>query len=238
MTKRKNYIDLKNPCKMQWEDLNGDSCVRRCDLCNMNVVDFTNKTSDEILEYVMNHKGRVCAKINTHQTDKIYSSKGFNFKLLRAFTFIAFGLSTFSVTDLKADNTSKPLSVHQQLNTTLTPIFHKEKLVRDSVTVVRGRVFDLDSGEALPGINVHLKGSTHGTTTDVDGYFNLPIANEKKTNTLVFSFIGYESKEVEISNFNEPVEVKMVVNVMQLGEISIPWYKRLWWSLSSPFRKS
>ena len=51
---------------------------------------------------------------------------------------------------------------------------------------VSGKVTD-DTGEALPGVNVVIKGTTTGTTTDLDGNYRLSVDEGA---TLVFSFVG------------------------------------------------
>ena len=62
---------------------------------------------------------------------------------------------------------------------------------------VSGVVKD-DSGLELPGVSVVVKGTTRGTTTDGDGKYrlNIPGANT----TLVFSFVGYSSREELVGN--------------------------------------
>ncbi len=53
-----------------------------------------------------------------------------------------------------------------------------------------------EDGESLPGVTVLVKGTTIGTTTIEDGTFSLDIPDDAKT--LVFSFIGMKSQEIEI----------------------------------------
>ena len=55
---------------------------------------------------------------------------------------------------------------------------------------VSGKVSE-ESGEILPGVNVVLKGTTVGVTTDMDGNYTLEIENSSKA-VLQFSFIGFE----------------------------------------------
>lgn len=59
---------------------------------------------------------------------------------------------------------------------------------------VSGKVTD-DAGEALPGVNVVIKGTTTGTTTDLDGNYRLSVDEGA---TLVFSFVGFETQEVQV----------------------------------------
>ena len=61
---------------------------------------------------------------------------------------------------------------------------------------VSGKVTD-DSGEPLPGVNVVIKGTTNGVTSDIDGNYRLQI---QENTILVFSYVGFESQEVEVGN--------------------------------------
>jgi TonB-linked SusC/RagA family outer membrane protein len=61
---------------------------------------------------------------------------------------------------------------------------------------VSGKVTDASDGSALPGVNVVIKGTTSGTTTDANGVYSLPLPGDNQT--LVFSFIGYASQEVDV----------------------------------------
>ena len=67
-----------------------------------------------------------------------------------------------------------------------------------STAVVRGKVTD-DTGEPLPGVNVVIKGTTTGTTTDLDGNYML---TKFPGMILVYSFVGFETMEVEVGDRN------------------------------------
>ncbi len=69
--------------------------------------------------------------------------------------------------------------------------------------VYSGTVTD-NQGETLPGVSIAIKGTTEGTTTNVDGAFSL--ATSKPTETLIFSFIGKLKQEVQATAGN-PVKV-------------------------------
>jgi TonB-dependent SusC/RagA subfamily outer membrane receptor len=62
---------------------------------------------------------------------------------------------------------------------------------------ITGKVTD-ESGNPLPGVSVVLKGTATGTVTDSDGSYH--IKNSENAQTLVFSFIGMETKEINIEN--------------------------------------
>src|SRR5690625_3319614 len=65
---------------------------------------------------------------------------------------------------------------------------------------VTGTVTDANSSESLPGVNILLKGTTQGTSTDTDGNYELEVS---AGDTLVFSFVGYQSREIPINGRNE-----------------------------------
>ncbi len=66
---------------------------------------------------------------------------------------------------------------------------------------VIGRVVDAQSGEPLPGVNIVVQGENVGTTTDMDGYYEL--TGRSLDETLVFSYIGYVEQEIAIDGRSE-----------------------------------
>jgi TonB-linked SusC/RagA family outer membrane protein len=84
-----------------------------------------------------------------------------------------------------------------------------------------GRVTSTEDGTPIPGVNVVLKGTTVGTSTDADGKyaFSIPATG----GTLIFSFIGLESKEIEIGD-RTVVDVTLALDVTQLNEVVVVGY--------------
>ena len=64
---------------------------------------------------------------------------------------------------------------------------------------VTGKVTDTD-GNGIPGVNILEKGTTNGTTSDFDGNYSLTVSEE---GTLVFSFVGYSTKEEPVNGRSE-----------------------------------
>ncbi|MGK7388695.1 MAG: SusC/RagA family TonB-linked outer membrane protein [Candidatus Cyclobacteriaceae bacterium M2_1C_046] len=75
-----------------------------------------------------------------------------------------------------------------------------------------------DEGEPLPGVNVVLKGTNKGAVTDFDGNYKLSVPSEG--GTLIFSFIGLKTQEVEIGS-RSVVDLTMTADVTQLNEIVV-----------------
>ncbi len=80
---------------------------------------------------------------------------------------------------------------------------------------VSGTVVD-DLGNPLPGVTVVVKGTTNGTVTDSDGAYTL--RNIPENATLVFSFVGMKSQEVETGSQTR-IDVKLQADVIGLEEV-------------------
>jgi TonB-dependent starch-binding outer membrane protein SusC len=85
---------------------------------------------------------------------------------------------------------------------------------------VSGTVKGTD-GSGLPGVTVQAKGTTKGTQTGIDGSYKL--AGVAKNATLVFSFVGMETKEVVIGN-KSVVDVTLVDDTKALEEVVVVGY--------------
>src|SRR5699024_6948583 len=82
-------------------------------------------------------------------------------------------------------------------------VLMKREQVKQEIAqeTVKGTVTDAESGQVLPGVNIIVKGTTTGTSTDGQGKFELQVPSLQ--DTLVFSFIGYERQEVSINGRTE-----------------------------------
>lgn len=85
---------------------------------------------------------------------------------------------------------------------------------------IKGTVRDEASKTALPGVNIIVKGTNTGAITDALGNFQIAINNNDKA-TLVFTFIGYLSQNVEVSPSKTNVEVILVEDVTKLEEVVV-----------------
>lgn len=81
---------------------------------------------------------------------------------------------------------------------------------------VKGKVFD-ERGKPLFGVNVLIKGTQKGTRTDANGNFKI---DANKNSTLLFSFVGYVSKEVQVTE-EENITVKLESSIGELTEIVV-----------------
>ncbi len=101
------------------------------------------------------------------------------------------------------------------LSTLITPAFSQGR-------TITGKVIDAQASTALPGATVTLKGSTNvGATTNGDGNYSLTLPSGN--GTLVFSFIGYVGKEVEVGN-QSVIDVQLAPDISNLQEVIVTGY--------------
>ncbi|MDX9903503.1 MAG: SusC/RagA family TonB-linked outer membrane protein [Bacteroidales bacterium] len=85
---------------------------------------------------------------------------------------------------------------------------------------VTGTVTDATTNETLPGVNVIIKNTTTGTSTDLNGFFSINVAPGQ---VLVFTSLGYASQEVPVGASNS-IDVKMSPDVEFIEEVVVVGY--------------
>ena len=105
------------------------------------------------------------------------------------------------------------LSTNEKVGSVFTPIQAPNLTVAEPVS---GKVND-SKGQALPGVSISVKGTKRGTSTNANGEFKI---NADKGETLVFSFIGFQSSELIIGESNS-ITVSMVEDIAQLNEVVV-----------------
>jgi hypothetical protein len=58
-----NKLRVAAPCPMNWEQMNGDERKRFCSLCQLNVYNFSEMTTDEVQKLVAESEGRICGRL-------------------------------------------------------------------------------------------------------------------------------------------------------------------------------
>ncbi|WP_019989350.1 SusC/RagA family TonB-linked outer membrane protein [Rudanella lutea] len=86
---------------------------------------------------------------------------------------------------------------------------------------VSGRITSGDDNQGLPGVNVAVKGTTRGTTTDAEGRYRLSIPNNQAV--LVFSSVGFIGQEVAAGN-RSTIDIKMEADDRTLNEVVVVGY--------------
>ncbi len=137
-------------------------------------------------------------------------------------------IEAYNDVTLKDDHVSVGAALHEILRD--LPIAFKESgdnillfkkeidnVEQTTIISVEGKVVGTN-GEPLPGVNVVVKGTTIGTTTDYDGRYVLKERNEE--DVLLFSFIGFKPMEVPIGT-QTTIDVTLMEDVSTLKEVVV-----------------
>ncbi|MFK7981563.1 MAG: SusC/RagA family TonB-linked outer membrane protein [Saprospiraceae bacterium] len=129
------------------------------------------------------------------------------------FNFKKLGAETYIIKVETATITNKGIS---------TKINQKQPQfkITKAIITVSGSVYDIDNNEPLIGVNILVKGKDVGTATDFDGKFSLEV---EENATLVFSYIGYNEKEVKVRNAKMG-DIYLETDAKQLEEVVVVGY--------------
>jgi len=86
---------------------------------------------------------------------------------------------------------------------------------------VSGKVTSSEDGSPIPGVNILVKGTATGTTTNIDGTYTLAVPGN--TPTLVFTFVGFKSTEHEIGG-RTTIDIALEPDSRQLSEVVVVGY--------------
>lgn len=102
----------------------------------------------------------------------------------------------------------------------LLGVLHPEAAWAQEIRV-SGTVTAAEDNSALPGVNVIVKGTTVGTTTDAEGKYTLQVPDQNAV--LIFSFIGFTPVEEALNN-RTTIDITMEADIQQLGEVVVIGY--------------
>jgi hypothetical protein len=98
-------------------------------------------------------------------------------------------------------------------------------LQAQKVTKVKGQVIDADTKEALPFVNIGSLGTTVGTSTDFDGFYELE--SQWMSDKLIVSYVGYDTDTIDIVlGKRQKINVELKPSSTSLKEVTITAKKR------------
>lgn len=177
---------------------------RYCKQCQREVVDFTKMSQKEVADYFTNATGSVCGRLaasqqKTYQVTNSFSVKPLISSLITASSLLFTGTTIYG----------QEKDAVEQSAIKVTP-----KDTSPSKRMVSGKVTD-ENGESIPGVKVRVKETQKTVSTDLDGNFSL---KAKPGQTLIFSFVGFETKELPIHS-EKMEDIVITVSYDLLGEV-------------------
>ena len=88
---------------------------------------------------------------------------------------------------------------------------------------ITGKVTSADDGQAMPGVQVSLKGTSNTAVTDVHGKYSITVPSSG--GTLTFSFVGFVTQEIKIGT-SSLINVVMNLEKMELQEVVVSGYSK------------
>jgi CarboxypepD_reg-like domain len=216
----KFQINIPSPCHEKWDEFTPTSSGGFCGSCQKNVIDFSTMSDSVLMAYFRDlpkQKNHLCGRFREDQLQKEYDVQSW--------------FPTWTATD-KTMHFDIPVTAFASKPRRLSlPIYQKLKMVRN-ITIavltlvftesafgqVSGQVID-DEGTPLPGVSIRIKGTTKGTASDNMGKYQLQAS---QTDTLEFSFIGFEPINLAVKDVKEPLIMKN--NDVLLGELVVTGY--------------
>ena len=196
----KNSISIivKKPCSEKFTNFSTTDNGAFCSSCEKEVIDFTTMSQTEILKFLCKNSATTCGRFKTSQLGTISDQQNYN--TMQNFITKGIGALSFSLVSLCAISSieaqESAINSNVQTEITATPIATINEVQQQKNYKITGTVLD-EENIPLPGVSIVLKGTAEGVSTDMDGRFEFPKTLEAN-NVLVFSYIGYDTKEYKI----------------------------------------
>lgn len=237
-------LSIQSPCTEKWENFKGTSTGGFCQSCQKNVVDFTQMTDMEIINYLKTTNQNTCGRFQSGQlkTYPVFETESGSKKLKWLKAAVASIVLLWSNTDVRGQEQMVPKASIEYNEST------KTDSVEQTSPNFKGIVRD-EYGIGMAGVTIILEGTSIGTVTNLEGEFEFP-KELNEGDVLMSSFIGYEPvKYVIKEDGNQNLEFQFAeitfdsCDMLIMGDISIDHVyepkkstlKRIWDKTSSAF---
>lgn len=221
-------ITIPEPCHENWNEMTAAEKGRFCSSCSKEVVDFSNMNDAQIQVYLNNASGKVCGRFDDAQVNRVLAAPVHNTGLFKHIWKMLLPGFFFSVKAAAQNTEAQGL----QLKDSLIRANPQPKILGMIAThtlpenkneqIVKGKVIDADNDMPLPGVFIQIKGSRKGTVTDSAGNFWYKIPGENKNALLVISYVGYETKEMNIKDvLKQNGQLKIKMRAALMGEVVV-----------------
>ncbi len=242
-------VNIPKPCHEDWKGFTPTKEGGFCGSCQKNVIDFTQLSDSELVAYFRDLSATQTSSCGRFRADQLQK----NYRIEEWFP-------AWTATE-QSINYEVPVSKFQEKSSKISfPFIHKMKIVRNMTMAVltlvfteqcigqqrtiTGQLVDAQDGSPLPGVTVAIKGTTKGTSSDMNGKYNLSV-DEK--DILVFSFVGYVPKviktkdvkpliamEGDVMGFLVTEEPKVCESNFRKGKFAVSNYKTEIKTLGNP----
>ena len=199
--KNNMLIQIKQPCHEDWNKMTPEKQGRFCASCTKSVIDFTSMTDNEIIRYLDKSSSKLCGRFNVEQLQRPLTETQLKPKKNWRYWLV----SIASILLLMNRTVAQTIIGNRAIvDTSVVPTNHefvKGKVISTQVAnqVLRGTIIDDVSGKPIQGVSIVVLGKKIGVVTDKLGHFNLNTDNLSKQFAIIVSYVGYETKELNVN---------------------------------------
>jgi len=211
--KKSIKLHIAEPCHENWDKMSTVEKGRHCNVCSKNVIDFTDKSDEEIYRHVTQHSN-ICGRFQKTQLNreiKLERATGFNLKPYAASLLLP--LSLMSNMNTKAANTLSKTETTLKSNVTSLGIgrFSESTKVRSQITTI-GTIVDTQ-GNPLKNVRITSNETEATTWTGKDGSYKIVTLNNE---TLSFYKKGYIKKVEMLSHKSATVNLTLLTEIQTI----------------------
>ncbi len=224
------------PCSENPENMLKTENGKFCFACSKNVIDFTQMTDNEIIQFLSKNAENQCGTFKKTQIDRVLieneksTFRNYFTKTISFFSSLLI-LSTYNQTFANSN------TIEAKTNQFEKNIFKEIEKSDSSKNVVKGKVIDFDSKEPLIGAVVNLVGTSIRKFADENGEFSIEIPDSLvgKAFSIEAHYIGFSSTILSFNANESPFYESFIIemkenNVIQGGICVTPkrtWFQKL-----------
>ena len=219
---KKFQLQIPQPCHEDWNKMTPGDKGRFCDSCQKTVRDFTGMSDAQLITFFKKPStGSVCGRFFNDQLDRDFEIPRKRIPWIRYFFQIA--IPAFLISS-NAKSQGKPRflgdTVLVDSNKTGNKLNEACRIIPDTnkSKKVTGKLVD-EKGEAIPYATVIVKGTRTGVAADANGNYNIDLIPDRSPATLVFSSVGFETKEIIIDTNKVENKCNVQMNTMLTGAL-------------------
>lgn len=197
-------IRIPEPCHEDWVQMTPTQKGKNCSICEKEVIDFTAHTKEQLYKRVAGGSN-MCGRFRNDQLDtpiSLHRYKGRSFAqyaaslLVPAALFSAEGVSAQESTEFFTTGEIAPVEMTSKKYDSLGigALSRKQKTAATLLTI-KGVV--TEEHGPLPGARIEVKSTKRKAISDFDGNYAIDVYPGE---TLVYSFIGFETKEILVGS--------------------------------------
>src|SRR5215204_3886123 len=200
---KKFQLQIPEQCHESWNKMTPGDKGRFCDSCQKTVHDFTDMSDAQLIAFFKKPStGPVCGRFYNDQLERDFEISRKRLPWMKYFLQLIIPAFLFT-SKAKAQGKLRVVGdtvlvdsgkIEKNLNVSCS---NKPDVMKPKK--VTGKLAD-EKGKAIPNASVVIKGTRSGVTAGANGNFSIGLLADRSPATLVFSSVGFETKEITIDS--------------------------------------